>query len=250
MRTRSKLPPVRCRHRAKFGKLSPSPARRVSGASAAVPPAQRIAAGVPPAGEAQRGPAVHAGARAQRGRRLGAGCVSAARRRRKPFQRRPPRLHGAGRARRLRPRISACRRGPDPQPECERAVSSGRRQWARSGGGCIFERGRAASSPGGALGGWPRQPEPRQTSKSPTDCWATWRGGDRAGCRVRRRTSARLRRAEVLKAISAQSQSLYTTTAPARLRGVTRLIWDRKNGKITLLAAFRLGSISDRVVGG
>ena len=58
-------------------------------------------------------------------------------------------------------RISACRRGPDPQPECERAVSSGRRQWARSGGGCIFERGRAASSPGGALGGWPRQPEPR-----------------------------------------------------------------------------------------
>ena len=85
------------------------------------------------------------------------------------------------------------------------------------------------------------------TSKSPNDCWATRRGGDRAGCRVRRRTSARLRRAEVLKAISAQSQSLYTTTAPARLRGVTRLIWDRKNGKITLLAAFRLGSISDRV---
>ena len=62
-------------------------------------------------------------------------------------------------------RISACRRGPDPQPECERAVSSGRRQWARSGGGCIFERGRAASSPGGALSGWPRQPEPRQTLK-------------------------------------------------------------------------------------
>ena len=62
-------------------------------------------------------------------------------------------------------RISACRRGPDPQPECERVVSSGRRQWARSGGGCIFERGRAASSPGGALSGWPRQPEPRQTLK-------------------------------------------------------------------------------------
>ena len=40
--------------------------------------AQRIAAGVPPAGEAQRGPAVRAGARAQRGRRLGAACVGAA----------------------------------------------------------------------------------------------------------------------------------------------------------------------------
>ena len=165
MRTRPKLPPARCRHHAEFGKLSPSPGRCVSGASAAVPPAQRVAVGVPPAGEAQRGPAVCAGARAQRGRRLGGGRAGAARRRRKPFQRRPPRLHGAGRARRLRPRISACRRGPDPQPECERVVSSGRRQWARSGGGCIFERGRAASSPGGALSGWPRQPEPRQTLK-------------------------------------------------------------------------------------
>ena len=62
-------------------------------------------------------------------------------------------------------RISACRRGPDPQPECERAVGSGRRRWARSDGGHLFERGHAACSPGGALGGWPRQPEPRQTLK-------------------------------------------------------------------------------------
>ena len=45
-------------------------------------------------GEAQRGPAVCAGARAQRGRRLGGERARAARRRRKPFQRRPPRLRG------------------------------------------------------------------------------------------------------------------------------------------------------------
>ena len=129
MRTRPKLSPARCRHNAKFGKLSPSPARRVTGASAAVPPAQRIAAGVPPAGEAQRGPAVCAGARAQLGRRLGAGCVSAARRRRKPFQRRPPRLHGAGRARRLRhvfPRADADRiRSRNVSAPSALAVASG-----------------------------------------------------------------------------------------------------------------------------
>ena len=110
-------------------------------------------------------------------------------------------------------RISGCETGPDPQPECERAVSSGRRQWARSGGGCIFERGRAASSPGGALGGWPRQPEPRQTSKSPTDCWATWRGGDRAARRAWNGTTARLRQAGALKAICGQCQRLPTRIA-------------------------------------
>ena len=46
-------------------------------------------------------------------------------------------------------RISACRRGPDPQPECERAVGSDRRKWARCGCGQIVGRGRAVGSPSG-----------------------------------------------------------------------------------------------------
>ena len=213
LRTRPKLPPARCRHHTEFGKLSPSPGRRVSGASAAVPPAQRIAAGVPPAGEAQRGPAVCAGARAQRGRRLGGERAGAARRRRKPFQRRPPRLHGAGRARRLRhvfPRADADRiRSRNVSAPSALAVASGLgvaavayssedvrppapvERWAA---------GRASRSPG-------------KRSKSPSDRWATWRGGDRAARRAWNGTTARLRLAGALKAICGQCQRLPTRIA-------------------------------------
>ena len=49
--------------------------------------------------------------------------------------------------------------------EYERAVGSGRRQHAPSGGGDVFERGHATSSPSGALAGSPDQREPGTTSK-------------------------------------------------------------------------------------
>ena len=216
MRTLPKLPPVRCRHRAKFGKLSPSPARRVSGASAAVPPAQRVAAGVPPAGEAQRGPAVCAGARAQRGRRLGAGCVGAARRRRKPFQRRPPRLHGAGRARRPEARISRADAPPDPQPKCERAVCSGRRQHARSGGGHLLEQGHVAFRLSGALGGRPgRRRSPANAQNRQQSLWRLGAAAPELRAVHRALRLASLRAAEVDGTGSAKYQRVSATTAPA-----------------------------------
>ena len=166
LRTRPKLPPARCRHHAEFGKLSPSPGRCVSGASAAVPPAQRVAVGVPPAGEAQRGPAACAGARAQRGRRLGGGGVGAARRRRKPFQHPPPRLLRRASSAPEATVFAGADCVPDPRPECERAVGFGRHKRARSGGRHIFERGHAVFRLSGALSGWPGQPEPRQTAQN------------------------------------------------------------------------------------